>query len=270
VAGLDGNRREYARCLVSVLEAKLSLEPLWGHPGVRPAELTRRRLEEIMKRPNMKHHRSPVWCGLVALGLALLILPGGSAESNADQSLQGLVNEEKESSPTTNEKSAANAAVDSRAPRVLKYGDGEADGKKSIAGAGEMIRFTLPEGIDAVRALRVHCARYGYPQPPKEDVEITFLDEDMTESLHTELVPYSLFKRTKENRWTTIPLDEPVGLPRTFWIVLNFNAEQTKGVYVSYDTETKGAHSRVGFNDEDAKETDFEGDWMVQVLLPRR
>jgi hypothetical protein len=51
--------------------------------------------------------------------------------------------------------------------------------------------------------------------------------------------------------------------------VLNFNAEATKGVYVSFDTSTKGEHSRVGFNGQDAKETEFKGDWMVQAVLAK-
>ena len=63
--------------------------------------------------------------------------------------------------------------------------------------------------------------------------------------------------------------DKPVELPETYWIALNFNAEQTKGVYVSYDTSTKGEYSRVGLagNNDPPKETDFGGDWMVQVML---
>jgi hypothetical protein len=40
-------------------------------------------------------------------------------------------------------------------------------------------------------------------------------------------------------------------------------------VYVSYDTSTKGEHSRVGFNDEDAVETRDKADWMVQAVLAR-
>lgn len=153
---------------------------------------------------------------------------------------------------------------------LLKYGDGKPDGKKSIAGAGEMIRFTIPAGqTNALKSLRVHAARYGYPQPPKEEVEINILNDDMTEVLHTELVPYSLFKRQEECRWTSIPLEDEVEVPENFWVVLNFNAEATKGVYVSYDTSTKGEHSRVGFNDQDAKETAFGGDWMVQAVLAK-
>lgn len=153
---------------------------------------------------------------------------------------------------------------------LLKYGDGKADGKKSIAGAGEMIQFSLPEGQDNdLKAIRVYAARYGYPQPPKEDVEITILNEEMTDEIHKELIPYSIFKRQTEPRWTTVPFDEPVDVPETFWVVLSFNAERTKGVYVGYDTSTGGEHSRVGFNDQDAKETDFKGDWMVQAVLAK-
>jgi hypothetical protein len=42
-------------------------------------------------------------------------------------------------------------------------------------------------------------------------------------------------------------------------------------VYVSYDTSTKGEYSRVGLPGEDdgPKQTDFGGDWMVQVMLSR-
>jgi hypothetical protein len=89
----------------------------------------------------------------------------------------------------------------------------------------------------------------------------------MTEVLHTELVPYSLFKRVEKNRWTHLPFRDPVEVPKTFWVVLNFNAEKTKGVYVSYDTSTKGEYSKIGLTEEDARATDFGGDWMIQVLL---
>ena len=105
-------------------------------------------------------------------------------------------------------------------------------------------------------------------QAPNEDFEITFLSDKRDEVLHTESAPYRLFKRGKEN-WIRIPFNEEVELPKKFWIALNFNAEQTKGVYVSYDTSTKGEHSRVGLagDDKEPKAIDVAGDWMVQVLL---
>ena len=64
---------------------------------------------------------------------------------------------------------------------------------------------------------------------------------------------------------------EVVANPQKLWVALNFNAHQTKGVYVSYDTSSKGEHSRVGLagDEEEPKETGVGGDWMVQVMLPR-
>jgi RNA polymerase sigma-70 factor (ECF subfamily) len=157
-----------------------------------------------------------------------------------------------------------------RPPTLLSYGDGKADGKKSYGGSGHFIRFELPEGVTKVRGLRIHGSRYGYPQAPDEDAEITFLSEDRDETLHTEAAPYRMFKRGKE-QWVRVMFDKEVELPKKFWIALNFNAHQTKGVYVSYDTSTKGQYSRVGLpgDEDEPKETDFGGDWMVQVILAR-
>lgn len=156
----------------------------------------------------------------------------------------------------------------SHTPGLLSYGDQKPDGKKSYGGSGPMIRFELPEGVTKIKGLRIHGSRYGTAQTPDENFEITFLSEKRDETLHTESAPYMLFKRGKEN-WVRVQFKEPVELPRKFWIALDFNAEQTKGVYVSYDTSTKGEHSRVGKagDENEPKETDFGGDWMVQVML---
>ena len=53
------------------------------------------------------------------------------------------------------------------AGETLKYGDGKADGKKSFAGTGEMIRFTLPGTNDMVRAIKIFGSRYGEKKAPK-------------------------------------------------------------------------------------------------------
>ena len=41
---------------------------------------------------------------------------------------------------------------------ILKYGDGKADGKKSLGGSGEMIRFELPDGVTRVSGIKIYCA----------------------------------------------------------------------------------------------------------------
>lgn len=165
-------------------------------------------------------------------------------------------------------KPAAEPSEIKRPPTILGYGDDKPDGKKSYGGSGQMIRFELPEGVTKIKGMRIHSSRYGEPQAPKEDFEITFLSEKRDETLHVEAAPYRLFNRGKE-QWVRIPFKNEVELPRRFWVCLNFNAAKTKGVYVSYDTSTKGQYSRVGLagDKEEPKETDFHGDWMVQLFL---
>jgi RNA polymerase sigma factor (sigma-70 family) len=149
---------------------------------------------------------------------------------------------------------------------ALKYDDGKADGKKSIAGTGEMIQFTLPNKSQKLRGLRIHCARYGTAQPPDESAEISIVSADETQVVHTEMVPYGKFKRG-ESQWTTIQFAEPVAVPETFWVILQFNAEATKGVYVSFDASTGGKHSKTGVPGGQSKPVTTGGDWMVQAVL---
>ena len=146
------------------------------------------------------------------------------------------------------------------------YHDGTPDGRKSIAGTGEMIQFTAPGETASLRGIRLHCARYGYPQPPKENVKIYLVGDDTSDILHTELVPYARFERG-ESKWVAIRFKKPVEVPERFWVIVDFNAEQTKGVYVSYDTSTKGQYSRTGLPGEEPREVTFGGDWMIEALF---
>jgi beta-lactamase regulating signal transducer with metallopeptidase domain len=270
VANLDGRRSDYARCLVDVLEARQRLEPLWGYPAVRPIELTKHRLEEIMKRSNMIHERAPRWCWMMAALLALFVLPGALPTVAAESQDAAANDKTAQQSSTSNAKQSSTSSKRQAQPTVLKYGDGKADGKKSYGGSGQLIRFELPKGVNKIRGIRIHGSRYGYPQAPNEDFEITFLNKDRSETLDTVGAPYRLFKRGKQT-WVRILFDKEIELPSVFWISLNFNAQRTKGVYVSYDTSTKGKYSLVGLpgDEEKPKKTDFKGDWMVQVLLTK-
>ncbi len=266
VANLSGKRTEYARLLVMVLEVRHRLEPLWGYPAVRPVELTRRRLEEIMKRKSRVHARAPRWCWIVAALCGFVALPSAVPPADAETTANSSAVKVAQNTPRATE----SAPSRKRPPALLSYGDGKADGKKSYGGSGHMIRFELPEGVTKVRGLRIYGSRYGLPQAPNEDFEITFLSDDLEETLDSQAAAYRLFKRGKQS-WVRVLFDKEVELPKAFWVALNFNAHQTKGVYLSYDTSTKGEHSRAGLpgDEEPPKETDFGGDWMVQVMLSR-
>lgn len=193
--------------------------------------------------------------GLRSLGLLVAVIVPIS---------QSVIRAADEPATAETEKSAEEA----KPITVLKYDDGKADGQRSIAGTGEMVEFTLPNKSQKLVSLRLHCARYGYPQAPKEDAEFSIVSQDGTEVVHTEDVPYSTFKRG-ENRWTTIRFKEPVTVPEKFWVIMNFNAEKTKGVYVSFDTSTEGAHSKTGLPGAEMHDVNTGGDWMLQAILSK-
>jgi len=95
VSGLACRPARYARCLLDVLEHKQELRTAFLLPGVRPAEVTSRRLEEIMRRASTFRSRTPRYCWVVAVLAALLILPGSPLviESAADPN-EGITAEE--------------------------------------------------------------------------------------------------------------------------------------------------------------------------------
>ena len=72
---------------------------------------------------------------------------------------------------------------------ALKYHDGTAEGKKSVAGTGEMITFGAPAGTK-IGAIKIHGSRYGVPKAPDESFVVYVLSGDQKRVLHAELVPY--------------------------------------------------------------------------------
>src|SRR5262249_40182232 len=145
--------------------------------------------------------------------------------------------------------------------------DGKPDGKKSLGGSGEMIELGMPAGASKVTGVKIHGSRYGQSQPPKESFLIYFMTKDRKRILNTEMAPYSLFKRGPET-WVEVKFERPVvDLPKSFWLVVDFRAAQTKGVYVSFDTTTGGKYSRIGLPGMPSSEVTFGGDWMIQGIF---
>jgi beta-lactamase regulating signal transducer with metallopeptidase domain len=85
VAELDCPPSRYARCLLNVLEQKRNLTPIPACPGVKPVELTKQRMERIMKLGQGCRKRSPWWCWLVVVLLGVVVLPG-RGETEAEES----------------------------------------------------------------------------------------------------------------------------------------------------------------------------------------
>lgn len=78
VAELGCKPARYARCLFDVLKRKQDLKPLPAFPGVRPVEVTSRRMERIMRLGQGSRKRSPWWCWVVLVLAAVVTLPGAA------------------------------------------------------------------------------------------------------------------------------------------------------------------------------------------------
>jgi beta-lactamase regulating signal transducer with metallopeptidase domain len=69
---------EYARCLISVLECKHLLRAAPLLPGVRPVDVTTKRLERIMRLRQGCHSQCPRWVRITLVIGAITLLPGAA------------------------------------------------------------------------------------------------------------------------------------------------------------------------------------------------
>jgi len=76
---LDCAPATYARCLLNVLEQKHRLRVVPALPGVRPLDITKDRLERVMKTGKFSCRRAPIWAWLVLVIGCVLVLPGAAS-----------------------------------------------------------------------------------------------------------------------------------------------------------------------------------------------
>ena len=144
-------------------------------------------------------------------------------------------------------------------PRELANDDGKPAGKKSFP-RGHAAGFEAPEGQWYLTSVRIHGTRYGYPAPPKEDFHITLCDEGF-KKIADFAYAYKKFQKGS-SKWVTLRT-KPTEVPRKFVICADFNAERTKGVYVSHDAKGKSLVGRPG-----RKAGAFTGgDWLIRVTI---
>jgi hypothetical protein len=135
-------------------------------------------------------------------------------------------------------------------------------GKRSIAGSGHAVRFSVQDAHLKLTGVRIYGSRYGNPQAPQKDFHIWLCDEHM-QSLAKFDVPYSKFERG-EPQWTHIDL-KPTEVPKKYIICVGFDPTQTKGVYVHFD-DKPGDGSLTGLPGAEPKEFK-EGHWMIRTTL---
>jgi hypothetical protein len=129
--------------------------------------------------------------------------------------------------------SPQDAAADDRLIELVND-DGKATGKRSMAGVGHAARFRLRDKTRTyITAVRIHGARYGTAQPPREYFHV----------------------------WLGA-----TQVPGKFVICLNFQPTSTKGVFVSHD---KQGDSLVGLPGKPAG-TFRGGDWLIRATVKER
>lgn len=85
IAELGCSPAQYARCLLSVIESKHSLQPIPIFPGMKPVEITSQRMERIMSLKRDLKKQTPVWCWVTVILLAVVVLPGARPTSVNDE-----------------------------------------------------------------------------------------------------------------------------------------------------------------------------------------
>ena len=148
-------------------------------------------------------------------------------------------------------------------PLVLTLDDDTSEGKKSIAGGGHARKFTAPgNGEWYLRAVWLYGTRYGHPKPPNTTFDVGLCDHEM-KTITVSKKPYKTFDRGAM-RWVRMEV-RPTRVPATFYVCLNFRPARTRGVYVGFDTSTRG-NSLVATPGKPGSPFD-QGDWMIRVEL---
>jgi RNA polymerase sigma-70 factor (ECF subfamily) len=156
---------------------------------------------------------------------------------------------------------AAKSAPKKAEPRELALDDGKPAGRRSIAQSGHAVRFEAPEGSELVQ-VKVHGARYGLPRAPREDF-VVFLCDDKFHKLAEFPFRYGNFERG-EAKWVKLDVKR-TKLPRTFYLGVDFDPTQTKGVYVSHDA--KGSDRSVTGLPDEKPEPFTKGTWMIRAVV---
>jgi hypothetical protein len=147
-------------------------------------------------------------------------------------------------------------------PIELSHDDGTQTGKRSIAGTGHAVRFSVKGDVWYLTGVRIYGSRYGLPKPPQENFHIWLCDKDF-KVIAEFAQPYSKFPRGTE-RWVDLPVT-PTNVPPEFIICIAFNPTAQKGVYVGYDAQATG-NSFTGTPGEQPR--DFaQGDWLIRAQV---
>jgi hypothetical protein len=157
------------------------------------------------------------------------------------------------------------AALASLSGNLVKVpaNEGTRSGHRSYAGAGPGRKFTIPSPGDwYITAVWICGSRYGDEKPPDNTFDIALSDQD-AKLISIWKGRYASFGRG-DDAWVRFDVP-PTHVPPSFYVTLNFRATGSNGVYVAFDSNSKGnsiaslpGKPPVPFRD---------GDWMIRVEL---
>jgi len=150
-------------------------------------------------------------------------------------------------------------------PVALSKDDGTSEGRRSIAGGGHARLFDSPGPDFYLTSVSFYGARYGTAKPPDQDFQIALCD-DRLRPIAVWKKPYAAAPRG-EMDWIKVEVP-PTRVPDKFYLCLVFDPNATKGIYVGYDSSTKG-HSQAGTPGRPGRPLP-DADWMIRAELDRR
>jgi hypothetical protein len=150
--------------------------------------------------------------------------------------------------------------------RELAHDNGSMANKSSIAGGGHAVKYKVDGDSCYVTSVSLHGSRYGMPQPPKEDFKVWICDAQF-KPIATFNFPYSSFTRA-DPVWKSFRI-RPTRVPENFIVCFGFNPQATKGVYVSYDSQTSET-SMIGVPEQGEAKPFAKGNWLIRCKIEKR
>jgi hypothetical protein len=157
--------------------------------------------------------------------------------------------------------------LDASSRKVLSFDDGQADDKRSMAGAGHAVQFTAPSGEWYLGEVSIHGSLYGGGYDPERTFFNVFVCDPRLRVLSRSAHPYSLFS-PGEDRWVTLNVP-PVRVSGGFIILVSFNPAQTKGIYCSID-HVKKSHSLIAMPNRSMGALETGQEWMIRAGVMKR
>jgi len=146
---------------------------------------------------------------------------------------------------------------------ILAPDDGSAEDQLSLGGSamGHAFAATAPEQY--LRAVSVFGSRYG--NQPGLEFDVVLCDADYR-PIAMWAKPYSIFA-PGDKQWVRVEVP-PTRVPERFYVVVNFHATGSNGIYVGIDQDTSGASVQGLPGTAPKPRTD--GNWMIRAELDRK